>query len=55
MFTLTIITDNDDFQPDPGYTTALLLKRIAAELKDGQTFGSVRDGNGNRVGAWSLT
>jgi hypothetical protein len=55
-FTLTIDTDNAAF--DDGNLTlevSAILEEAAKRVYDGSTEGSLLDGNGNTVGAFSLT
>lgn len=54
-FTLTIECDNAAFERDPGPELARILKRCAADLRNGEKGRKVFDVNGNSVGAWELT
>jgi len=58
MFTLTIKTDNEAFQPDAGPELARILRGLADDLDAGSgniTAAPLFDANGNRVGAVTLT
>lgn len=61
MFTLTIKTENDAFQPIPQFHLSTLLRRIAKQLDESGRNGekvagrAVMDENGNKVGEWDLT
>lgn len=55
MFTLTIDTSNDAFQPDPGPEVGRLLRQVVHEVEAGYDARPLRDENGNTVGSWSLT
>ena len=52
MFTLRIEPDNDAFSDDPSLELARILQDVARKVADGQTTGTIRDSNGNRVGEW---
>lgn len=57
MFTLKIKTGNAAFQDagdDGKAEVARILREIADKLENGQEGGACMDGNGNRVGEWSL-
>jgi hypothetical protein len=51
-FVLTIDSDNDDNGPE---MVAENLESVVAKLDDGVRSGSLRDRNGNTVGAWEMT
>jgi hypothetical protein len=59
-FTLTLTTDNDAFQPEPGDEVARILREVASRVLHDRDCtgnawsGTVRDINGNACGAWSL-
>ena len=53
-FELSVDTGNAAFDPAPGDELARILRRVADELEDGHTSGTVRDHNGNTVGRWEL-
>lgn len=57
-FELQINLDNDAFQPDPGFEVSRLLTRLLSHVQadafEGLKRGSIRDGNGNRVGEWKF-
>lgn len=51
-FEFTIESDHDDNGPE---MVADNLDRVAALVMDGTRDGTLRDGNGNRVGKWEMT
>ena len=54
MFKLEFATDNAAFASDLRYMEIdAILRSVADKAGDGQTSGTVRDSNGNRIGAWS--
>ena len=59
MFKLEFSTDNAAFEDNGQETRAhevqLILLRISAKLAHGDTFGAVKDSNGNTIGRWSLS
>lgn len=51
MFTLSIKTDNEAFEGDPGYEVARILRRLADRVECGEDGEIILvDINGNRVG-----
>lgn len=55
MFKLEIETGNAAFEEAVNEHVASLLHGVADKVDSGQCEGVVYDGNGNRVGVWSLT
>jgi hypothetical protein len=56
MFKLEFSTDNAAFEGDSKWMEIdKILRDVADRAGDGQTSGTIRDSNGNRVGAWSLS
>lgn len=55
-FALTFSTDNAAFEGENGPAEAArILRDIAQRIEfKGDTHGTVRDINGNKVGAWSI-
>ena len=53
MFTLEFSTENAAFEDS--LEVVVILERIAQKVKGGDTFGAVKDSNGNTVGRWSLS
>ena len=53
MFKLEFSTDNAAFEDS--LEVVVILERIAQKVKGGDTFGAVKDSNGNTVGRWSLS
>ena len=53
MFKLEFSTDNAAFEDS--LEVVRILERIAQNVKGGDTFGAVKDSNGNTVGRWSLS
>jgi hypothetical protein len=56
-FKLKIATDNAAFAEDGNdgkNELARILREIAEKLESGYDCGSARDGNGNKVGEWSV-
>ena len=54
-FKLDISIDNEAFQPDPVPEIARILRALAATIEQqrgGETFGPIRDINGNRIGEY---
>ena len=55
MFKLEFATDNAAFEGDAKWMEIdTILRAVADRAGDGQTAGTIRDSNGNRIGAWSL-
>ncbi len=55
MFKLTIKTGNEAYQGGSlTYELARNLQDIAGKLQAGNTYGSVMDTNGNKVGSWEV-
>lgn len=60
MFKLEFSTDNDAFADDPRHEVARVLRKIAADIEAApqhaalEIGASIKDENGNTVGAWSL-
>ena len=52
MFTLQFTTDNAAFEDCPEAEIARILRALAGKVERGETDGTVRDANGNRVGEW---
>lgn len=62
MFRLNVETDGAAFKdPDIGEADrayeeieiSRIMRKVAAELREGKTSGSVMDLNGNKVGCWT--
>lgn len=55
-FLLSIESNNEGPAENPEYFSADVLVSVAAQLRDGFTSGTIRDGgNGGAVGSWSLS
>lgn len=55
MFKLEFTTSNAAFADDLApYECAGILTAVASKLKNGETEGTLRDTNGNKVGFWYL-
>ena len=55
MFKLEFDTGNAAFDGDAKWMEIDAILRVVADRAgDGQTAGTIRDSNGNRIGAWSL-
>lgn len=56
MFKLQFSTENAAFEGDSKWMEIdTILRAVADRAGDGQTSGTIRDSNGNRVGQWELT
>jgi hypothetical protein len=53
-FSLKLNTDNDAFAEDPALEVARILREAADKLESGCTGSQLRDGNGNKVGQFTL-
>ncbi len=53
MYTLKFETDNSAFE-DMGEEIKRILHVAAVRVLDGESVGSIRDINGNRIGEWEL-
>lgn len=55
MFKLEFTTNNEAFSEDRmPYECAGILAAVASNMKDGDTEGTIRDTNGNKIGFWYL-
>lgn len=55
MFKLQFSTENAAFDGDLKWMEIdAILRAVADRAGDGQTYGLIRDSNGNRIGQWEL-
>ena len=55
MFSLKLKTDNAAFSDgNKSYEISRILREIADKIEDGNTEGSIRDINGNRIGEFKI-
>ena len=54
MFSISFDTDNDEFSRHPEVGIVRILREIAKRIADGETEGSIRDVNGNRIGSFRM-
>lgn len=55
MFKCEFSTGNDAFEAEAAHEIVRLLAVLSETLKTGAHVGIIRDSNGNKIGAWSLT
>lgn len=55
IFEVKIKTGNAAVADDPETALYDMLQVVAEKLADGDTYGRIKDYNGNTVGSWSLT
>jgi hypothetical protein len=53
-FKAYIKMDNAAFDEMPEYELSRILENIALSIKDGSTYNTCMDINGNRVGEWEI-
>jgi len=52
---ITVKMDNAAFTDDPGAELARILRDLAKHIENGDTGRRLMDGNGNRVGEFTIT
>lgn len=54
QFRVLLSTDNAAFEDGRDFETARILRDVAGRLENGESGGTVRDINGNRVGDYGF-